>query len=59
PLFDSSRGYYTFNATSAADVALPRGLTWDLHVDVAAGVDLPRGTIDPNLTGGQPSLTSG
>ncbi|GJT45011.1 putative reverse transcriptase domain-containing protein [Tanacetum coccineum] len=45
--------------THSADVALPRGLTWDLHADVAAGVDLPRGTVDPTLTGGQPSLTSG
>ncbi|GKE91629.1 hypothetical protein Tco_1572724, partial [Tanacetum coccineum] len=45
--------------THSADVALTRGLTWDQHADMAAGVDLPCGTVDPSLTGGQPPLTSG
>nr|GFA01900.1 retrovirus-related Pol polyprotein from transposon TNT 1-94 [Tanacetum cinerariifolium] len=38
--FDSAGGLYIPFATSAADMALPRGLTWDQHADVAADVTL-------------------
>ncbi|GKD52044.1 hypothetical protein Tco_1281020 [Tanacetum coccineum] len=34
------------SGTQSADVALPRGLTWDLHADIAASVVLCRWRLD-------------
>nr|GEX90734.1 hypothetical protein [Tanacetum cinerariifolium] len=44
--------------TQSADVALPRGLTWDLHADVEADVAATWQPLTHPLTGGHRRATS-
>nr|GEU53147.1 hypothetical protein [Tanacetum cinerariifolium] len=62
-LFDSAGGLYIPSATwtcrtQSADLALPRGLTWDLQANVAADVATTWQPLTHPLTGGQQPLTS-
>nr|GEW32000.1 reverse transcriptase domain-containing protein [Tanacetum cinerariifolium] len=53
-VFDPGIHDQNFSPTYSADVVMPRGLTWDLHADVATTWQ----PLTHSLTGGQQPLTS-